>query len=102
LPIALRRLSDSGATRPHLFFPPSAATVDFLHDTAGDPRPVTLRAQGGKEPLRWIVNGEPVPSDGGPELQWHPDGPGFVHVTIIDGNDRSSRSVFRLRSPETQ
>jgi penicillin-binding protein 1C len=102
LPIALRRLSDGGATRPHLFFPPSAATVDFLHDPAGDPRPVTLRAQGGKEPLRWIVNGEPVASDGGPELQWHPDGPGFVHVTIIDGNDRSSRSVFRLRQPEIQ
>jgi penicillin-binding protein 1C len=102
LPIALRRLSDGGATRPHLFFPPSAATIDFLHDPAGDARPVTLRAQGGKKPLRWIVNGEPVPSDGGPELQWHPDGPGFVHVTIIDGNDRSSRSVFRLRPPETQ
>jgi len=100
LPVALRRLSDGGPARPHLFFPPAAATIDFLRDSSGDARPVTLRAQGGKQPLRWIVNGEPVASDGGPDLEWRPDGPGFVHVTIIDGNDRSSRSVFRLQPAE--
>jgi len=38
-----------------------------------------------------------------PELQWHPDGPAGLSMSrLIDGNDRSSRSVFRLRSPETQ
>jgi penicillin-binding protein 1C len=97
LPIALRRLSDGSTTRPHLYFPPAAATVDLLRDTDGSAHPVTLRAQGGKAPLRWIVNGEPVMSDGGGELRWRPDGPGFVHVTIIDGNDRSTHATFRLR-----
>ena len=99
LPIALRRLSDGSATRPHLFFPPAAATVDLLRQSNGELSPVMLRAQGGKQPLRWIVNGEPVRSDGGAELEWRPDGPGFVHVTIIDGNDRSSHSIFRLTKP---
>jgi penicillin-binding protein 1C len=100
LPVALRRLSDGAATRPHLAFPPAAATVDYLRDGQGEARPVTLRAQGGKPPLRWIVNGAPISSDGGPALDWRPDGPGFVHVTIIDSADRSSRSVFRLKPPE--
>jgi penicillin-binding protein 1C len=101
LPIALRRLSDGSVGRPHLYFPPSAATIDLLQTSDGDMRPVTLRAQGGTQPLRWIINGQPVKSDGGPELVWRPDGPGFVHVTIIDGGDRSSRSTFRLRAPAT-
>jgi penicillin-binding protein 1C len=100
LPAALRRLSDGAATRPHLAFPPAAATVDYLRDGQGEARPVTLRAQGGKPPLRWIVNGAPIPSDGGPALDWRPDGPGFVHVTVIDSTDRSSRSIFRLKPPE--
>ncbi len=98
LPIALRRLSDVSETRPHLYFPPAAATVDLLHDPDGDAHPVTLRSQGGKEPLRWIVNGEPIKSDGGPELVWRPEGPGFVQVTIIDDSDRSTHSTFRLRA----
>jgi penicillin-binding protein 1C len=97
LPIALRRLSDGGPVRPHLFYPPSAASVDLLKSPEGDLRPVTLRAQGGKAPLRWIVNGQPLATDGGPDVEWRPDGPGFVQVTIIDGNDKSSRSTFRLR-----
>ncbi len=100
LPVTLRRLSDGAATRPHLVFPPAAATIDFLRDPRGDARTVTLRAQGGRPPLRWIVNGAPIPSDGGPALDWRPDGPGFVHVMVIDGADRSSRAVFRLKPPE--
>jgi penicillin-binding protein 1C len=100
LPIALRRLSDGAATRPHLAFPPAAATIDYLREGDGEPRALTLRAQGGKPPLRWIVNGAPIPSDGGPALDWRPDGPGFVHVTVIDSADRSSRSVFRLKPPD--
>jgi penicillin-binding protein 1C len=100
LPIALRRLSDGAAARPHLVYPPAAATVDFLRDARGEALPVTLRAQGGKPPLRWIVNGAPVPSDGGPALDWQPDGPGFVQVTVIDSADRSTRAQFRLLAPD--
>jgi penicillin-binding protein 1C len=98
LPVALRRLSDGTAPKPHLYFPPSAATVDLLRDADGTARPLTLRCQGGTGALRWIVNGEPIPSDGGPDLTWRPDGPGFVHVTIIDNADRASHATFRLRS----
>jgi penicillin-binding protein 1C len=97
LPLALRRLSEGGGARPHLAYPPAASTIDLLRDADGDPRPVTLRAQGGKQPLRWIIDGAPVPSDGGPVLDWRPDGPGFVHVTIIDSADHASRAVFRLQ-----
>jgi penicillin-binding protein 1C len=97
LPIALRRLSNAGTTRPHLLFPPSASTVDLLDDPDGAPRPITLRAQGGREPLRWIIDGALVPSNGGRALEWRPVGPGFVHVTVIDGNDRASSATFRLR-----
>jgi penicillin-binding protein 1C len=99
LPLALRRLSEARAeaARPHLAYPPAASAIDLLRDADGDPRPVTLRAQGGRQPLRWIINGAPVPSDGGPVLAWRPDGPGFVHVTIIDSADRASRAIFRLQ-----
>jgi penicillin-binding protein 1C len=97
LPPALRRLSEGGGARPHLAYPPAASTIDLLRDADGDPQPVTLRAQGGKQPLRWIIDGAPVPSDGGPVLDWRPDGPGFVHVTIIDSADHASRAVFRLQ-----
>jgi penicillin-binding protein 1C len=99
LPVALRRLGEAGATRPHLAFPPASSTIDLLADADGAAKPVTLRAEGGQPPLRWIVNGAPAPSDGGPALSWRPDGPGFVQVTIIDRNDRSSRATFRLRPP---
>ena len=88
---------NSPAETLDIFYPPSAATVDLLKGCTGDLRPVTLRAQGGKAPLRWIVNGQPLPTDGGPDVEWQPDGPGFVQVTIIDGNDRASHSMFRLR-----
>jgi penicillin-binding protein 1C len=99
LPVALRRLGEAAATRPHLAFPPASSTIDLLADADGGAKPVTLRAEGGQAPLRWIVNGAPAPSDGGSVLSWRPDGPGFVQVTIIDRNDRSTHAIFRLRPP---
>lgn len=101
LPPSLRRLGEGGPARPHLAFPPAASAVDYLVGADGAPQPLTLRAEGGRPPFRWIINGAPVESDGDSILPWRPDGPGFVQVTIIDRNDRAGRASFRLQ-PDPQ
>ena len=52
-----------------------------------------LRANGGRLPLLWLVNGVPVAS--APfkrQAQYQPDGAGATRVTVIDG-DGASASV---------
>lgn len=46
-----------------------------------------LVAEGGKRPLRWLVNGAPVPSSRlRRQTVWTPDGEGFVRITVMDAN----------------
>jgi len=56
-----------------------------------------LEATGGRRPLRWLVDGKPLP----PELPrrpvyWQPDGIGFAQLTVIDAAGHSARSTVRL------
>lgn len=99
LPLPLRRF-DAGpspldavlAARdgPQIAFPTDGATVDL---TSGDGalEPLLLRADGGRMPLLWLVNGSPVASSPFKrQAQFQPDGAGATRITVIDGSGASA------------
>ncbi len=107
LPSALRRLSTErrppgtlarSLTPPLIVvFPPDGAQVD-LERNGGGLSPLPLVAEGGRKPLRWLVNGRPVASP--PHRRragWQPDGAGFVRITVIDADGRIARAEVLLR-----
>ena len=106
LPPGLRRLAGipSGAAAsapepaPDIIFPPNGAEI-ALADLMG---PLPLAAEGGRRPLRWLVNGQPL---GDPRrdrrAQWLPDGPGFAEFTVIDALGRGAHaSVYLVATPQ--
>ena len=79
-------------------FPPEGARVDLGLATAAPlAASLTLKAEGGVLPLRWIVNGVPL---GEPDLRrqaaWTPDGAGFARVSVIDAQGATDSVVVRL------
>jgi penicillin-binding protein 1C len=99
LPPGLRRLDPTppeGARArdvggPRILYPPDGAVV------AWDGSGVPLEAAGGRGPLRWLIDGRPLPP-GAPHrtLYWQPEGAGFVRLTVIDANGRGARATVRL------
>ncbi|MGE4220200.1 MAG: penicillin-binding protein 1C, partial [Alphaproteobacteria bacterium] len=75
------------AAGPRIVFPPDGSEVP-----AG---PVRLRAEGGAGPLHWLVNGVPVAGERR-EIEWTPDGEGFVRAVVVDADGRSARTAFRI------
>jgi penicillin-binding protein 1C len=58
---------------------------------------VPLEAMGGKQPLRWLVDGRPLaPTPPRRGIYWQPEGIGFVQLTAIDAAGRSAHSTVRL------
>jgi penicillin-binding protein 1C len=56
-----------------------------------------LEAVGGKRPLRWLVDGRPLPlAAPRREINWQPDGIGFSQLTVIDAVGHSAHSTMRL------
>jgi penicillin-binding protein 1C len=81
-------------------FPPEGARVDLGLSAASPPSPaarLSLKAEGGVLPLRWIVNGVPL---GEPDLRrqaaWIPDGAGFARVSVIDAQGATDSVLVRL------
>ena len=59
---------------------------------------ITLKADGGKLPLVWLVDGAPVESPPhARELTLTPKGRGFVRLSVIDADGRADHIVVRLR-----
>ncbi|MGF1456967.1 MAG: penicillin-binding protein 1C [Alphaproteobacteria bacterium] len=97
LPPALRRFGiegrGPGAPDPlRVLYPPSGATVLFPRDGI-----LTFSAEGGRAPLRWIVNGRVLPAGEGGLKDWAVDGAGFVELSVLDRDGRNARSTFRIR-----
>jgi penicillin-binding protein 1C len=100
LPPVLQRLDprprDAPGSRiatagPKILYPPNGAVV------AWDGTSLPLEAAGGRLPLRWLVDGRPLPPPAPRrKLYWQPDGMGFVRLTVIDANGHSARSTVRL------
>jgi len=78
-------------------YPVDGATLELAG--ADQPLPsLTLQANGGALPLRWLVNGLPIDSQ--PyrrQAEWHPDGRGEVRVTVIDRDGNSASSAVWIK-----
>jgi penicillin-binding protein 1C len=98
LPPRLQRLDPRppAQAEPHtiglkIVYPPDGASLEWR---GGE---LPLEANGGKGPLRWLVDGKPLPP-GLPHrpIYWQPEGIGFSQLTVIDAEGRSARSTVRL------
>jgi penicillin-binding protein 1C len=90
--------NDAASTRNvRIAYPIDGATLELT--AADQPLPsLTLQANGGALPLRWLVNGTPIDSQ--PyrrQAQWHPDGRGQVRVTVIDSDGNSASSAVWIK-----
>jgi penicillin-binding protein 1C len=99
LPPRLRRLDpaplDAGRGReaggPKILYPPDGAIV------AWDGAALPLEAAGGKGPLRWLVDGRPLPpAQPRRTPYWQPGEFGFARLTVIDAAGHSARATVRL------
>jgi penicillin-binding protein 1C len=96
LPPRLRHL-DSGAQAtlpaegPKIIYPPDGAVIEWRGEE------VPLEAIGGRQPLRWLVDGRPL-TPGPPRsgVRWQPEDIGFVQLLVIDAAGRSGHSTVRL------
>ena len=87
----MRVASGDGDGGLRLLFPPP----DSVLSADG---PVVLRAMGGRRPLVFLVDGQPVP--GVPQVRqagWRPEGPGFYEITVLDADGHSARAPVRVR-----
>ena len=54
--------------------------------------------EGGALPLTWLADGTPLDVDGNArEIEWRPEGRGFVKLSVIDAKGRTDRVTVRLR-----
>jgi len=80
------------ADAPAVAFPPDGAEVELMADE------LLLRVRGGIGPFTWLVDGQPVVvAARGREAVVPSLGPGFVVLSVIDGDGRSARAQVRLR-----
>ena len=76
-----------------LLFPPPDAVI-----ASGGA--LDLKAMGGVRPLRFLVDGAPVPSVSAlREAAWTPPGPGFYRVMVLDARGKSAGSAIRVIAP---
>jgi penicillin-binding protein 1C len=105
LPLALQRFRAPGllpalpgeAQPVKIMFPPDGSRLALEPDGAAF-ETVPLRVTGGVEPFALYANGRPVSIDPRRRrLDFLPDGPGFVRLTVVDGQGRSDSVVVRLQ-----
>jgi penicillin-binding protein 1C len=95
---APKTLASAAAPQLRIAFPPAGARVDLgLSHAPSVGARLTLKAEGGVLPLRWIVNGLPL---GEPDMrrqaQWMPDGAGFARVSVMDARGAADSVSIRL------
>ena len=82
---------------PSIVFPPNGATVPVPEADAKD-RTIMLKADGGRGPLTWLVNGALVGSfDRFQPALYAPSGEGIAHITVVDSQGRSDSSEVRFK-----
>jgi len=103
LPPPLQRFHPEGASGEgpplRIMFPPNGARVELASGADGKPEPIALKVTGGSGPLTVLVNGMPLPDAvaGRRTLFFAPEGPGFVRLTVIDGEGATDSVVVRLQ-----
>jgi len=100
LPPPLQRFagrSPNGSVEaPRIMFPPDGARLELA--SGGQVDPVALKIAGGHAPLTVMVNGIPLAASASRgTLFFHPDGPGFVRLTVMDARGAVDSVTVRLQ-----
>jgi penicillin-binding protein 1C len=91
------RLQETNVPPPAITFPPNGATVPLPASDAKD-RTVMFKADGGREPLTWLVNGELLGNFGRFQpVLYKPQGEGPARVTVVDAQGRSDTAQIRFK-----
>jgi penicillin-binding protein 1C len=106
LPPSLRVFSREAETQlaqrivvppPSISFPPNGTVVPLPSASAKD-KTVMLKADGGKAPLTWLVNGALLGSfDRFQPALYLPKGEGLARITVVDSEGRSDSSEVRFK-----
>ena len=81
---------------PAIAFPPNGAVVPLPDAKSKDA--LQLKADGGRMPLTWLVNGAPLGSfDRFAPAFYSPQGEGLAKVTVVDADGRSDTSTVRFK-----
>jgi penicillin-binding protein 1C len=82
---------------PAIAFPPNGAVVP-LPDARAKDLSIQFKADGGRGPLTWLVNGVLVGSfDRFAPALFTPSGEGLARVTVVDADGRSDTSQIRFK-----
>jgi penicillin-binding protein 1C len=82
---------------PSISFPPNGTTVPLPEASAKD-KTIVLKADGGRAPLTWLVNGALIGSfDRFEPVLYAPNGEGIAHITVVDSQGRSDTSEVRFK-----
>jgi penicillin-binding protein 1C len=82
---------------PAIAFPPNGSVLP-LPGAKDKEQTITLKADGGKAPLTWLVNGEWIGNfDRFAAATYHPGGEGLARVTVVDADGRSDTSEIRFK-----
>ena len=83
---------------PAIAFPPNGATVPLPEAKEKD-KTIVLKANGGKAPLTWLVNGKLLGSfTRFQPVIIAPPGAGFARITVVDASGRSDTSRVRFKT----
>ncbi|MBS0470474.1 MAG: penicillin-binding protein 1C [Proteobacteria bacterium] len=86
---------------PTIAFPPNGSIVPLPPDSAKD-RTIVLRADGGKAPLTWMVNGQLIGNyDRFQAVLYTPDGEGLARITVVDAQGRSDTAQVRFKKSKS-
>jgi penicillin-binding protein 1C len=85
---------------PSIAFPPNGTVVP-LPVVATKEHTIVLKADGGKAPLTWLVNGELLGNfDRFQPVLYTPDGEGLARITVVDAQGRSDTSQVLFKKPK--
>jgi penicillin-binding protein 1C len=82
---------------PTVSFPPNGATLPAVAADSHD-RAIVLRAEGGRAPLTWLVNGQMLGNfDRFTAVNYTPPGEGYARITVVDAEGRSDTAQVRFK-----
>jgi penicillin-binding protein 1C len=85
---------------PTISFPPNGTVVP-LPVVASKEQTIVLKADGGKAPLTWLVNGQLLGNfDRFQPVLYTPDGEGLARITVVDAQGRSDTSQVLFKRPK--
>ena len=84
---------------PTISFPPNGSVVPLPTPTRNST--IVLKADGGKAPLTWLVNGQLLGNfDRFQPVLYTPDGEGLARITVVDAQGRSDTFAGAVQEAE--